>query len=94
MTPAVISSCGAVGLWVLLAALIGFLRPHHRLAAFWIVVVLGVPVLGWLTLNWGPSVGVGAFALGLALLLRRPSRPRTIPETLQVVAPPSEQGRP
>lgn len=74
MTLLAIGSVAAAAAWVLLASLIPYLRQRHRFVAFWTMIVLGVPVLGWLTLYWGPLVGVGAFALGLWLLLRQPLR--------------------
>ncbi|MFV0384021.1 DUF2484 family protein [Paracoccus sp. (in: a-proteobacteria)] len=76
MTPLIIGTCGVVALWVLLACLIPLLRFGHRAPAIWAMAILGVPVLGWLTLHWGPGIGVAFFALGLALLLRQPRRPR------------------
>ena len=60
--------------WLLLACLLPFFRPHHRARAFWALVAVGVPVLGWLTLNWGPMLGVAGFALGLAILFWPPRR--------------------
>ncbi|WP_410216475.1 DUF2484 family protein [Paracoccus sp. (in: a-proteobacteria)] len=41
---------------------------RHLLAG---LVVLGVPILGWLTLLWGPGLGVLGLGLGLGLLLSR-----------------------
>ncbi|WP_240643568.1 DUF2484 family protein [Paracoccus siganidrum] len=58
--------------WLVAACLIPFLRAKHRPAAFWGLVLVGVPVLGWLTLHWGPVMGFGAFAMGLWVLLRSP----------------------
>lgn len=68
--------------WLLLACLQPYLGPHHRPRAFRALVALGVPTLGWLTLHWGPMLGVAGFALGLVLLFRPPlrrSRDRVLP---------------
>ena len=70
-----ILSLAAFGGWFCLALLIPWLRAHHRVRLFWALVVAGVPILVGLTLFWGPSAGVGAFALGLWLLFRGPSGP-------------------
>lgn len=69
MTRLVLWSCIGVGGWVLLASLIAHLPARYRLPAFWGLVAIGVPGMGWLTLNWGPGIGVAAFALGLLLLI-------------------------
>nr|WP_256447741.1 DUF2484 family protein [Paracoccus marinaquae] len=70
-----VSSCAIAALWALLACLVPFWAERYRFHAFWVMVFLGVPVLGWLTLQWGPGVGVAAFALGLAILFWPPFRP-------------------
>lgn len=65
----------AFGVWLCLAMAMPRLHMHHRPRLFWILIVAGVPILGWLTLYWGPTAGVGAFALGLWLLFRGPFDP-------------------
>ncbi len=55
-------------LWGCLASLVPFLRAHRRMASWWGVVALGVPVLGLLTYVNGPLVGVTGFALGILML--------------------------
>lgn len=60
--------------WLVLAALLPRVVSRYRLAAFWAMIVMGVPVLGLLTLHWGPGIGVAAFALGLCILLLQPLR--------------------
>ncbi|MCQ0970788.1 DUF2484 family protein [Paracoccus sp. TK19116] len=70
------ASGAIVALWALLAALMPLFGPRHRSAAWWLLVVAGVPLLGWLTLKWGPGIGVLAFALGALALWRRPSQDR------------------
>lgn len=69
----------AFGGWFCLSLLIPWLRERSRARLFWALVVTGVPILGGLTLFWGPSAGVGAFALGLWLLFRGPAAPITRP---------------
>jgi hypothetical protein len=96
MTVLTIVSGVVVLAWVVLASLIPYLRDRYQFNASWLMVALGVPVLGWLTLNWGPGIGVGAFALGFCVLLRQPLRPRQSPAAnLLTPAPqPPEQGQP
>lgn len=68
--------------WLALACFLPWLRAHHRPRGFWALVAMGVPVLGWLTLNWGPMAGVAGFAMGLAVLFwppRRQSRGGALP---------------
>lgn len=69
----VITAAMSLG-WFVLA----FLQPrlHHRqhARAFWALVVVGIPLLGWLTLTGGPMAGMTGLALGLAMLLRGPRR--------------------
>ncbi|SEN82644.1 Protein of unknown function [Paracoccus alcaliphilus] len=64
-----------VAIWLVMACLIPFLRAQHRPAAFWAMVLVGVPVLGWLTLHWGPGIGFGTLVLALWVLLRSPLDP-------------------
>lgn len=77
-----IITLGVLAAWMALAVLLPWLRPHHRPRGFWALVATGVPVLGWLTLNWGPMAGVSGFVVGLAVLLRpqrREDRGRALP---------------
>lgn len=71
MTAPIILSCAIAAGWVILALLAPFLGRRHQNGAFWITIVTGVPVLGWLTWAWGPGVGVGFFIIGMILLQRR-----------------------
>lgn len=68
-TVQIITMCLSLGWFGL-----GLALPHflHRfdLRILWGLIVSGVPVLGLLTLNWGPMAGAAGFALGLAVLLR------------------------
>jgi hypothetical protein len=64
------------GLWLVLACAIPRLNRRRRQPASWIMALVGVPILGWLTLQWGPGLGVLGFALGLLVLYRPPLRRR------------------
>lgn len=65
----------AIGLgWLALALLQPRLHPRQRARAFGALVVVGIPLLGWLTLTGGPMAGVAGLALGIAMLLRPPRR--------------------
>lgn len=75
MTATLVLPLAAFGLWLCLAASLPRLRTSWRLRLFWLLIAAGVPILGWLTLHWGPTAGIGAFAIGLWLLLRPPSGP-------------------
>ncbi|WP_112872683.1 DUF2484 family protein [Paracoccus endophyticus] len=57
-------------LWVLGVSLIGRLPYRHRMRALVVAVVAGVPILGLVTWKCGPLLGLAAFLVGLALLLR------------------------
>lgn len=61
----------AVG-WALVACMVPLIRQNHRLAAIWILVLAGVPILGWLTYLCGPGFGVLFLALGLSILVWPP----------------------
>jgi hypothetical protein len=63
----------ATCLWFVVANVIAMLpsRDHHWTAAYWLVAC-GVPILGWLTWEHGPSRGVVALAAGRASVLRWP----------------------
>jgi tetrahydromethanopterin S-methyltransferase subunit C len=56
-------------LWFITANLIGMLpsRDHHWTAAYGLIAV-GVPLLGWLTLEHGPVAGIIALAMGASVL--------------------------
>ena len=60
------------GLWLVVALLAPVILPRHANAASWVLVASGIPVLGWLTLHWGPMAGVSALACGAVLLSRPP----------------------
>ncbi|RMC36420.1 DUF2484 family protein [Paracoccus alkanivorans] len=83
-------------LWVILASLQPRVTRRHQARSFWAVIFLGVPVLGWLTLHWGPVIGVAAFVLGLCLLLFQPLRPRRgeVTRVIMCDTPPPGPGSP
>lgn len=63
----------AIGLgWFALAFMQRRLYPRQRVRGFWALVVVGIPLLGWLTLTGGPIAGVTGLALGIGVLLRAP----------------------
>lgn len=62
-------------LWLVLALLLPRLPVPRRSLATRCVVALGVPVLGLLTLHFGPAAGLAGLAAGLALLWRQRLRP-------------------
>ena len=62
--------------WLTLACLTPRLQRRWQRRASWALGLAGVPVLGWLTLEWGPGLGVLGFGLGLLLLLGRPTARR------------------
>ncbi len=66
-------------LWAIAASLVPYLRLRWRARAFWALVAIGVPVLGWLTFVTGPLIGLAGFAIGIAtLFFRSPlTRPRS-----------------
>lgn len=55
-------------LWVVAALLAVRLRSDRREPALWCLTFAGVPLLGWLTLCWGPVAGLAVFLLGGAIL--------------------------
>ncbi len=74
MTQGLLVTVAVVLGWVALAAIQRRLQARHRNQAFWALILIGIPVLGWLTLNGGPMAGVAGLALGIAVLLRAPRR--------------------
>jgi hypothetical protein len=55
--------------WLIAANLIGMLpsRDHHWRAAYGLIAV-GVPLLGWVTWEGGPIVGLAVLAAGASIL--------------------------
>ena len=62
-------SVTAACLWVFLASAIGLLptRDHHWRAAY-ILIAIGIPILGWVTYEDGPLLGLIARAAGASIL--------------------------
>ncbi|MTH77287.1 DUF2484 family protein [Paracoccus aestuariivivens] len=58
--------------WLVLACAMPLIRHHRRHAAIWLLVMPGVPLLGWLTYLCGPTLGVLFLALGLSILVWPP----------------------
>lgn len=77
--PAILSLVLA-GVWLALACVPPRLPRRWSRRAVRLLVLAGVPALGWLTLNWGPGFGVAGFGLGLLMLLARPTARRSSPE--------------
>ena len=82
-----VMALAVTGMWLLAACLVPLLPDRLRSPATVVLIALGVPSLGWLTLLWGPGIGVASFALGLLALIVRPFGRR------RAVAPPVIDGR-
>ncbi len=65
--------------WLALSCLTPRLQRRGQRRASRALVLAGVPVLGWLTLEWGPGLGVLGFGMGLLMLLTRPTARRPVP---------------
>ena len=65
MTPSLV----AAALWAVAANLIALLpsRRKHWPAA-WGLIAIGIPILGWVTLQNGPVVGLIVLAAGVSIL--------------------------
>ena len=65
MTPALISAL----VWLVAANVTGFFpsKDHHWRAAY-ILIAVGIPILGWVTWANGPIVGLIIFAMGASVL--------------------------
>ncbi|MCT8161032.1 DUF2484 family protein [Pseudoruegeria sp. SHC-113] len=65
MTPSLILAC----LWVVIANLIAmFPSKHHHWPAAYGLIAVGVPLLGWVTYQNGPWIGLAVFAAGASTL--------------------------
>jgi hypothetical protein len=62
-------SFAAACLWILAASTIGLLpsRDHHWRAAY-ILIAIGIPILGWVTYQNGPFWGLLTLAAGASIL--------------------------
>jgi hypothetical protein len=56
-------------LWAITATMIALLpsKDHHWRAAY-VLIAVGIPILGWLTYANGPWVGLAALAAGISIL--------------------------
>lgn len=65
MSAPVIAAC----LWVVTATLIAMLpsKDYHWRAAY-VLIAVGIPILGWVTLREGPWVGLLVLAAGASIL--------------------------
>ena len=70
------AALAATAVLLLLAALLPFARGSLRRIVLWTVLIAGVPTLGWLTLAWGPGMGVAGFALAALILCGHPRADR------------------
>lgn len=59
----------AAFLWLILANVLGLLpsRDNHWRRAYFLIAI-GVPILGWVTYENGPLIGLAVFAAGLSVL--------------------------
>ncbi|RJE86484.1 DUF2484 family protein [Paracoccus onubensis] len=64
-------SGGLALLWLFLACFLPRRSPVGQARLVAGMIAIGVPILGWLTLHWGPAVGICAFAAGLGAILHR-----------------------
>lgn len=55
--------------WLVLANLIAMFpsRDHHWRAAY-VLIALGIPLLGWVTYEHGPIIGIAVLAAGASIL--------------------------
>ena len=70
---------GLCGLWLVGALILPRLGDRRRNRILRLLIVLGVPLIGWVTLQAGPIAGLAGLGIGLLLLMRRPSRRRLTP---------------
>lgn len=65
MTPSLIFAC----LWIVAANVLGMLpsRDNHWRRAYGLIII-GVPLLGWVTLQNGPWIGIAVLAAGMSVL--------------------------
>ncbi|MEZ5778243.1 MAG: DUF2484 family protein [Paracoccaceae bacterium] len=65
MTASLLLSC----LWALAATIVALLpsRDHHWRAAY-VLIAVGIPIVGWVTYQNGPWVGLVVMAAGASML--------------------------
>jgi hypothetical protein len=59
-------------IWAILSCAIPLMRMNWRHSATCMLVLAGVPLLGWLTYLCGPALGVLILSLGLSILVWQP----------------------
>ncbi len=64
MTISLVLAC----IWVLVATAIALAPRRFHWPGAWVLVALGVPLLGWVTLQNGPWVGLIVLAGGVSVL--------------------------
>ncbi|WP_343082227.1 DUF2484 family protein [Ostreiculturibacter nitratireducens] len=62
-------SLAFAALWAIAANIIAMLpsRDHHWRAAY-VLIAVGVPIVGWVTYENGPAVGLLVLAAGMSML--------------------------
>lgn len=69
-------------LWVVVAFVVGMLPQRFHWPAAWLLIATGIPLLGFVTLQTGPVLGLICFAAGASVLrwplLRAAQRVRRI----------------
>lgn len=65
MTASLVAACG----WALVANLIAMFpsRRQHWPAA-WVLIAIGIPIVGWVTWQMGPLIGLVVLAAGMSVL--------------------------
>lgn len=64
MTYSLITAC----LWALCATVIAFAPRRFHLRGAWALIISGVPLIGWVTLDHGPLLGLLCLAGGISVL--------------------------
>lgn len=70
---------GLCGLWLVGALILPRLGERRRHLTLRLLIIAGVPLLGWVTLQAGPIAGLAGLGAGLLLLMRQPARRRLAP---------------
>ena len=55
-------------LWIVVASVAAVAMQRLRGGAVYVLILCGIPIVGWVTLQHGPWLGMGAVALGACLL--------------------------
>lgn len=54
--------------WIVLACLLAMALRRQQGMTISVLIVLGIPVAGWITLQHGPVLGMAAIAMGACLM--------------------------